>query len=65
MDSKTIRYQNTRYLVEMAGGVSNFAEKLEKDSLKLVNLLVLIQLRELGIKLLVKLKKLLKSLMAG
>jgi len=30
MDSKTIRYQNTRYLVEMAGGVSNFAEKIGK-----------------------------------
>lgn len=30
MDSKTIRYQNTRYLVEIAGGVSNFAEKIGK-----------------------------------
>lgn len=30
MDSKTIRYQNTRLLVEQAGGVSNFAEKIGK-----------------------------------
>lgn len=30
MDSKTIRYNNTRFLVEQVGGVSNFAEKLNK-----------------------------------
>ncbi len=30
MDSKTIRYNNTRFLVEQVGGVSNFAEKLSK-----------------------------------
>lgn len=30
MDSKTIRYQNVRYLVEDVGGVSNFAEKISK-----------------------------------
>lgn len=30
MDSKTIRYRNTRYLVDLAGGVSNFAEKIGK-----------------------------------
>lgn len=30
MDSKTIRYQNVRYLVEYAGGVSSFAEKIGK-----------------------------------
>lgn len=31
MDSKTIRYQNTRYLVNQIGGVSNFAEKIGKS----------------------------------
>lgn len=31
MDSKTIRYQNTRYLVDQIGGVSNFAEKIGKS----------------------------------
>ncbi|WP_151808969.1 hypothetical protein [Acinetobacter soli] len=30
MDSKTIRYQNTRLLVEQVGGVSNFANKINK-----------------------------------
>jgi len=30
MDSKTIRYQNTRLLVEEVGGVSNFANKINK-----------------------------------
>ncbi|WP_288366564.1 hypothetical protein [uncultured Acinetobacter sp.] len=30
MDSKSIRYQNTRYLVDSVGGVSNFAEKIGK-----------------------------------
>lgn len=30
MDSKSIRYQNTRLLVEAAGGVSNFADKIGK-----------------------------------
>ncbi|MDY7373238.1 S24 family peptidase [Acinetobacter oleivorans] len=30
MDSKTIRYKNTRHLVEQIGGVSNFAEKINK-----------------------------------
>ncbi|HAV5317766.1 S24 family peptidase [Acinetobacter baumannii] len=30
MDSKTIRYKNTRLLVEEIGGVSNFAEKINK-----------------------------------
>lgn len=30
MDSKTIRYNNTRILVEQAGGVSNFANKINK-----------------------------------
>jgi SOS-response transcriptional repressor LexA len=31
MDSKTIRYKNTRYLVHSVGGVSAFAEKLGKQ----------------------------------
>jgi len=31
MDSRTIRYQNTRYLVDQIGGVSNFAEKIGKS----------------------------------
>ena len=31
MDSKTIRYKNTRYLVHSAGGVSAFAERLGKQ----------------------------------
>lgn len=31
MDSKTIRYKNTRYLVDLAGGVSNFGEKIGKS----------------------------------
>ncbi|MFX5640118.1 UNVERIFIED_CONTAM: S24 family peptidase [Acinetobacter baumannii] len=30
MDSKTIRYKNTRLLVDEIGGVSNFAEKINK-----------------------------------
>lgn len=30
MDSKTIRYKNTRLLVDLVGGVSNFAEKIGK-----------------------------------
>lgn len=30
MDSKTIRYNNTRTLVEQVGGVSNFANKINK-----------------------------------
>ncbi|MFW2082869.1 LexA family protein [Acinetobacter guillouiae] len=30
MDSKSIRYRNTRLLVEEIGGVSNFAEKINK-----------------------------------
>lgn len=30
MDSKTIRYNNTRILVEQVGGVSNFANKINK-----------------------------------
>lgn len=30
MDSKSIRYKNTRLLVDQVGGVSNFAEKLGK-----------------------------------
>lgn len=30
MDSKSIRYQNTRLLVDSVGGVSNFAEKIGK-----------------------------------
>ncbi|MCH7333864.1 hypothetical protein [Acinetobacter modestus] len=30
MDSKTIRYNNTRLLVEQVGGVSNFANKINK-----------------------------------
>ncbi|PTV44559.1 hypothetical protein DBL02_12800 [Acinetobacter oleivorans] len=30
MDSKTIRYKNTRLLVDQIGGVSNFAEKINK-----------------------------------
>ncbi|MDM9639328.1 hypothetical protein [Acinetobacter nosocomialis] len=30
MDSKSIRYLNTRILVEEVGGVSNFAEKINK-----------------------------------
>lgn len=30
MDSKMIRYQNTRLLVEQVGGVSNFADKIGK-----------------------------------
>lgn len=30
MDSKSIRYRNTRLLVDQAGGVSNFAEKIGK-----------------------------------
>ncbi|MEN8381185.1 LexA family protein [Acinetobacter radioresistens] len=30
MDSKTIRYKNTRLLVEQIGGVTNFAEKINK-----------------------------------
>lgn len=30
MDSKTIRYKNTRLLVEQVGGVSSFAEKIGK-----------------------------------
>ena len=30
MDSKTIRYHNTRILVDQAGGVSNFANKINK-----------------------------------
>lgn len=30
MDSKTIRYKNTRILVEQVGGVSNFALKINK-----------------------------------
>lgn len=30
MDSKTIRYKNTRLLVEQIGGVSNFSEKINK-----------------------------------
>lgn len=30
MDSKSIRYQNTRMLVELIGGVTNFAEKIGK-----------------------------------
>ncbi|MFU9047439.1 hypothetical protein ACNAUY_13730 [Acinetobacter tibetensis] len=30
MDSKSIRYQNTRLLVKSVGGVSNFAEKIGK-----------------------------------
>ncbi|MDC4585062.1 S24 family peptidase [Acinetobacter baumannii] len=30
MDSKSIRYLNTRILVEQVGGVSNFAEKINK-----------------------------------
>ncbi|MHA3078806.1 LexA family protein [Acinetobacter sp. ANC 5502] len=30
MDSKTIRYNNTRLLVEQVGGVSNFADKINK-----------------------------------
>lgn len=30
MDSKTIRYKNTRNLVDQIGGVSNFAEKINK-----------------------------------
>lgn len=30
MDNKTIRYKNTRYLVDLTGGVSSFAEKLGK-----------------------------------
>lgn len=31
MDSKSIRYKNTRYLVDIAGGVSNFGEKIGKS----------------------------------
>lgn len=30
MDSKTIRYKNARYLADLAGGVSGFAEKIGK-----------------------------------
>ncbi|WEI17852.1 hypothetical protein PY247_16055 [Acinetobacter proteolyticus] len=30
MDSKTIRYNNTRILVDQVGGVSNFANKINK-----------------------------------
>lgn len=30
MDSKSIRYRNTRVLVNLAGGVSNFADKIGK-----------------------------------
>ena len=30
MDNKTIRYNNVRYLVDLIGGVSNFAEKIDK-----------------------------------
>lgn len=30
MDSKTIRYKNTRILVDQVGGVSNFANKINK-----------------------------------
>lgn len=30
MDSKSIRYQNTRILVDSVGGISNFAEKIGK-----------------------------------
>lgn len=30
MDSKTIRYKNTRLLIEQVGGISNFAEKTNK-----------------------------------
>ncbi|OUY07024.1 hypothetical protein [Acinetobacter populi] len=30
MDSKSIRYQNTRLLVDSVGGVSNFADKIGK-----------------------------------
>lgn len=30
MDNRTIRYNNVRYLVDLIGGVSNFAEKIGK-----------------------------------
>lgn len=30
MDSKSIRYQNTRILVDSIGGISNFAERINK-----------------------------------
>ncbi|MFC3902530.1 hypothetical protein SAMN05421749_103286 [Acinetobacter marinus] len=30
MDNKTIRYTNVRYLVDLIGGVSNFAQRLDK-----------------------------------
>ncbi len=30
MDSKTIRYNNTRILVDQVGGISNFANKINK-----------------------------------
>lgn len=31
MDSKTIRYQNTRTLVEQSGGITNFGRRIQKS----------------------------------
>ncbi|MBF4453802.1 DUF1902 domain-containing protein (plasmid) [Acinetobacter sp. SK-43] len=31
MDSKTIRYQNTRTLVEQSGGITNFGKRIQKS----------------------------------